>query len=873
MSQSLPRPEDLDRYTPAMRQFLEIKLQYPDVLVLYRMGDFYETFFEDAVRANRLIGITLTKRGKDPDGNPIMMAGVPMVSLDQYVARLVKLGESVVIVEQFGTPGKTTMRRRVSRIVTPGTLTDTALLSEKSNASLLALTPPTKARPFWGLAWLTLSNGQFCGASVTDDVLEHWIARIAPAEILVSESQKTRLRERFRPTVVTPLPNWHFDAKRGEEELKKRFRLDHIDAWGIGPRRRILSSANALLDYAQETQVDLLPFILPLQVEEESAFLAIDPATRRNLEISTSTTGETNAPTLLKTLDHCATGMGSRMLRQWLHSPLRDAQKACARQRKIAALLAREELHAPMRDILGDLPDLERIITRVVMKNVRPRELASLRDSILPIAKLVQIMEPVARLHELCTSMQKIDVALYRRLMRLLLEEPAALLRDGDVLRNEADPQLQELRELRDHSEAFLAQLEEREKEATGISTLRVEYNRVAGFFISVSKGQADQVPAHYQRRQTLKNCERFITPRLKSYEDKVLSASERANALERQLYEDLLVEIRPYMRPFMRVAQAIARLDVFMSMAHHARRFRWCAPTLTQTAGIFIEKGRHPVVETLIDEYVPSDCRLHDGRRCLMITGPNMGGKSTYMRSVALIVLLAWAGFYVPAQSAQIGPIDRILTRIGASDDLARGRSTFMVEMTEAAAILHQATDQSLVLMDEIGRGTATFDGLSLAMAIAQELVQNIRAYTLFATHYFELTDLAHRLEEIANVHVHAIQSQNRIVFLHAIRDGPASQSFGIAVARLAGIPQRVVRRAQNVLKKLESQHQDAPQQLSLAMGVATPERTVQEVGLTRRQEEQLKVLEQLQALDVDSLSPREALRTLYQLKKNLFS
>lgn len=871
MTQTLPRPEDLDRFTPAMRQFLEIKLQYPDVLVLYRMGDFYETFFDDAIRANRLIGITLTKRGKDPQGNPIMMAGVPMVSLDQYVARLVKLGESVVIVEQFGTPGKTTMRRRVARIVTPGTLTDTALLSEKSNAALLALTPPTKTRNYWGLSWLTLSNGQFHGASVTDDVLEHWIARIAPAEILVPENLKSRLRERFRPIVVTPLPLWHFDSKRGEEELKKRFRLDHIDAWGIGARRRILSSANALLDYAQETQVDLLPFILPLQVEEENEFLAIDPSTRRNLEISTSTTGESNAPTLFKTLDRCATGMGSRLLRQWLHSPLRNREVALARQDKVTAFLSQEALREELREILADLPDLERIITRVVMKNVRPRELASLRDSILPIAQLVQKMMPVQRLSSLCQRMQKIDVQLYHRLCRMLLEEPAALLRDGDVLRNDAHAELARLRALRDHSEAFLQQIEEREKAATGIATLRVEYNRVTGFYISVSKGQADQVPTHYQRRQTLKNSERFITPRLKEYEDKVLSASERANALERQLYEDLLVEIRPYMRPFMRVAQAIARLDVYISMAQHAQTYRWCAPTLTESSGIFIEDGRHPVVETLIDEYVPSSCRLHDGRRCLMITGPNMGGKSTYMRSIALIVLLAWAGFYVPAQNARIGPVDRILTRIGASDDLARGRSTFMVEMTEAATILHQATNQSLVLMDEIGRGTATFDGLSLAMAIAQELVQNIRAYTLFATHYFELTELAHRLEEVANVHVHAIQSQNRIVFLHAIREGPASQSFGIAVARLAGIPQRVVRRAQNILKQLESQHNDAPQQLSLCMANAPAHEEPRQVALTRRQEMQLKVLDEIKKIDIDNLSPREALRVLYQLKNDL--
>lgn len=860
-------PAQFARFTPAMQQFLEIKARYPNTLVLFRMGDFYETFFDDAVLANRLIGITLTKRGKDPDGNPIPMAGIPFMTLDQYIARLVRLGESVVVVEQQGVPSKGVMlERKIARIVTPGTLTDTALLPQKSDSVLLAVAPPVRRGQPWGFAWLILSSGEFHGASVKDVDFDTMVARVTPSEVLIPDGKKAELRERFT-CAVTNVPDWHFDAERGSDTLKSRFGLEHLDAWGVSDHPEILRAVNALFDYTSETQVDLLPFILPLQILEESDTIVIDSASRRNLEITDPIRSDSTSPTLFSVLDGCQTAMGSRTLKKWLSNPLRSREKALDRQGAIAAFFGSEDVRLRTLELLKSLPDLERITTRTAMRTVRPKELASLRDALPLMTDLVALLCEEEAFAPFVEKL-KIEGDLFTRLNAALLDEPATLLRDGDVIRSEYNAELASLRALRDNTGAFLMQMEERERRETGISTLRVEFNRVHGFYIEVTKAQAANVPARYTRRQTLKNTERYITEELKDYEDKALSAKERSAALEKALYDTLVKGLEPFIGPLMEAAHAVASLDVFAALAEHASRFHWVAPTLSDRPILSIRQGRHPVVETTIETYVPSDCMMGDGRRCLIITGPNMGGKSTYMRSIALITLLAWMGSFVPAEAATIGPIDRIHTRIGASDDLAHGRSTFMVEMTEAAAILHQATDRSLVLMDEIGRGTSTFDGLSLASAICHELVDPIRSFTLFATHYFEVTQLAGLLKEAVNVHVSAVEDRDKIVFLHEIGEGPASQSYGIAVAKLAGVPARVVQRAKNYMKELERRDAHNPDNLpDLFTSVQEAEEARKPAELTERQKGLLHVSESILAIDLDSLTPREALDRLYDL------
>ncbi len=868
---------DLNDFTPAMRQFVEVKQRYPHTLVLFRMGDFYETFFDDAVKANRLIGITLTKRGKLKNGDPIPMAGIPMVSLDQYVARLVKLGESIVIAEQLGEPGKGLMERKISRIITPGTLTDSTLLPEKDDAILLALQAPTGKNQPWGIVWLTLSNGQFFAAEVLPESLGSELARINPTEVLVIEKEKTTFRETYPDWTITPMPAWHFDAEHGAEALKKLYQVETLEAFNLDGHKELLAAANALLDYTEETQVDFMPFIEPIKVLHEEDFIIIDPSSRRNLEISQSNRPDGRGPTLFSILDHCQTGMGSRTLKRWLNEPLRRRQKAQDRQEAIATLIENDTVQADLQHGLRQLCDIERIASRITLRSVRPKELAALRDAIPVVKTLREVLLTLPNAWFSQASQHLLwSEGLEQRLEDALLEEPATFLRDGDVIRSSYNEELKTLRALRDNTGQFLLDFEAREKAATGLSTLRVEYNKVQGFFIEVSKAQAASVPEHYHRRQTLKNTERFITPELKAYEDQALSAKERSAQLEKALYDELIDFLTPHVGALMDIAHTLATLDVISALAQHAHDNHWVRPVLADRVEIAIQKGRHPVVETALETYVPNDCQLGDGRRCLVITGPNMGGKSTYMRSVALIVLLAWVGSFVPAQAASIGPVDRILTRIGASDDLTRGRSTFMVEMTEAAAILHQATSSSLVLMDEIGRGTATFDGLSLAASIAQELVEGTRSLTLFATHYFELTELAGHLKEVANVHVSAVRSKNRIVFLHEIAEGPANRSYGIAVAQLAGVPSQVVRRAEALLGKLEAREHDTPSHQGDLFAdlpvVQMPESvvldTMAEPDNTLPDEAQ-QFLDALSALELDELSPREALAQLYDLQK----
>ena len=779
------------------------------------------------------------------------MAGIPFVSLDTYIAKLVKLGESVVIVEQMGTPGKGMIERKVSRIVTPGTLTETTLLPEKSDSTLLAIDWPRKKSDPYGFVWLTLSNGDFRAEEVSAEAFASVISRIHPSEVLVAESRRQALREAHPELVVSSLPNWHFDGRRGQEMLCSTFGLANLDAWGVSGKTTILAAANE-----------------PLKLVKESEFVVLDPSTRRNLEIDQSLSPLGDGPTLFSVLDHCATAMGSRELRRWLNQPVRDRQTAQIRQEAIESILSTGSLLENLRTGLNTLPDVERISSRIALGTVRPRELASLRDALPRIQSLEKWLsaQPLRFFAALGESL-RLPAMIEELLAKALLPEPAVLLRDGDVIASSYSPELAELRHFRDDTSRILLEMEERERAATKLQTLRVQYNKVSGFYIEVSKTAADRVPVRYQRKQTLKNSERFITPELKELEDRILSARERAQTLEKALYDELVAKLGERAAELLAAAKAIAELDAVTGLAEHAEAHRWVRPVLTDHPGIRIEKGRHPVVETTLENFVPNNCRLEDGRRMLIITGPNMGGKSTYMRSVALIVLLAWAGSFVPAETAEIGPVDRIHTRIGASDDLARGRSTFMVEMTEAAAILSQATDKSLVLMDEIGRGTSTFDGLSLAAAIAQELVQKTRSFTLFATHYFELTTLAQELREVANVHVSASQTRSGIVFMHEISEGAASKSYGIAVAQLAGIPAHVVRRAKSFLAKLEERANTVDSPLpnlfgeSLLMPPEQPSEAEADPAM-------LALIERIGSADIDSLTPRDALRLLYELQ-----
>jgi len=845
--------QDLAHHTPMMQQYLRIKAQHPYALLFYRMGDFYELFYEDAERGARLLNITLTKRGASA-GAPIPMAGVPVVSVEQYLARLVKLGESVAICEQIGDPAtsKGPVERKVLRIVTPGTITDTGLLNSKADAALAAV--HFNGREV-GIAWLVLSSGDLRATVTTASSLASELARIAPSEILLAEHLRASL-----PTddmAVQTVPDWHFDAVRGAQQLRDLFGVATLQAFGVEDQPTLLAACGALLTYAQQTQSERLAHVTTLRVERESEIIVLDAATRRNLELTEALRGN-GGLTLFSTLDHCATGMGSRRLRHWLHNPLRDASIATARHAVIEALLAGSR-HKQVHEALHNVNDLDRIATRVALRSIRPRELAALRDALPRLDALHRVVAaldcPLARDLEQPLSLPP-EIA--ELLARALLPEPASSPRDGDVIAPGYDTELDELRALRDNAGSFLVELEARERARTGIANLRVEYNRVHGFYIEVTHGQTDKVPDDYRRRQTMKNAERYITPELKTFEDKALSAQERARAREKELFDTLLTLLAPHVAALLRGADAVASTDALAALAAHAEQARWVRPVLTSDSGVEIIGARHPVVERELEAFVPNDVRLTPTRRLLIVTGPNMGGKSTYMRSIALAVLLAWCGSFVPASSARIGPIDRILTRIGAADDLARGASTFMVEMTEAAAILNHATELSLVLMDEIGRGTSTFDGLALAAAIARELAERNRCYTLFATHYFELTQLAETMPDVANVHVAAAEVRGKVVFLHEVRDGPANQSYGLAVAQLAGVTPAVVRRARAMLAQLEERAAGTRPQLDLFNAVI-PEPTVIEHDPLR---------DRLREIEPDGLSPRDALHLLYELK-----
>ena len=856
-------------HTPMMRQYLAIKREHPDILVFYRMGDFYELFYDDAKKAAELLDITLTERGKSA-GEPIPMAGVPCHAADQYLARLTKLGESVAICEQIGDPAtsKGPVERKVVRIITPGTLTEESLLDERRENLLMALTTDGEG---FGMAWLELSSGLFRTRQVPDEMnLRAEIRRLQPAEILCPDSR----REDFEALLggdhrCHGLPDWQFDPETAADMIRKQFRVHDLTAFDMDGQPLAQVCAGVVLQYARDTQGEDLPHVTGLVCERFGDQLVVDAASRRNLEIDTNLQGG-REHTLLAALDACATAMGSRLLRRWLSAPIRNTAELRARHGAIDGLLGAIELERPC-EILRRIGDIERILPRIALKTARPRDLARLRDALL---QLPALHESLMAARSTLLDQLRIDIGAYPELAALLeqaiIEDPPALLRDGGVIRRGHHAGLDELLALKEDAGEFLLALEARERERTGIPGLKVKYNRVHGYYIEISRANADQAPDDYTRRQTLKNVERFITPELKEFENRALSAKERALALEKQLYVELLERITQDLPTLQRTAVAIATLDVLLTHAHNALRYRLVAPEYDEAPGIHIRGGRHLVVEqTTIDPFVPNDCVLDEDCRMQVITGPNMGGKSTYMRQTALITLLAYTGSWLPADSVRIGPIDRVFTRIGASDDLASGRSTFMVEMTETATILRNATPESLVILDEIGRGTSTFDGLSLAWACAEELAGNLRAFTLFATHYFELTSLADELATVRNVHLSAVEHGSGIAFLYEVKPGPASQSYGLQVAALAGIPQVVIAAARRKLRELENElvthgmEQAASPQLSIFDEAAA--NPAVEKGAAD------EIAEELDSLSLDDLSPREALDLLYRWRKRL--
>ena len=861
-------------HTPFMRQYLSAKAENPDVLLFFRMGDFYELFYDDARKAARLLDITLTQRGQSA-GAPIPMAGVPYHAAENYLARLVRLGESVAICEQIGDPAasKGIVERKVVRIITPGTVTDAALLEDRRDNLLLSIAAGPDAS--YGLAWVDLSSGRFLLSEVPSaEALAAELARLQPAETLVGEDVAW-------PKLVSALPGlrkrppWHFDADAARRELNRFFGTRDLGGFGVNDMPVAIAAAGCLLGYVEETQKSALPHLTGMAVESAGETIALDAATRRNLELDTHPGGRTEH-TLLGVLDETVTPMGARLLRRWLTRPLRSRGLLRQRHQAIGMLLDSRR-HEPLREQLRGIGDLERILARVALRSARPRDLSTLRDGLAAASDLGAIIldrenqeaaihgRTIQQQHDplLAELVERIGdhVETATLLARAVVEQPPVLQRDGGVIADGYDAELDELRRLSTHADQYLVELEEREKAASGISTLKVGYNRVHGYYIEVSKAQSDKAPTHYTRRQTTKNAERYITEELKTFEDKVLSAKERSLMRERALYEALLDTLTGKLEPLKAAASAMAELDVLATLAERAEALDWSAPELTDEPGIAIERGRHPVVEKVRDEpFEPNDLKLDDGRRMLVITGPNMGGKSTYMRQNALIVLLTHIGSYVPASRAVIGPIDRIFTRIGAGDDLSRGQSTFMVEMSETANILHNATEHSLVLMDEVGRGTSTYDGLSLARAAAVHLARSSRAYTLFATHYFELTELASEFPAIANVHLDAVEYGEQLVFMHAVKEGPANRSFGLQVAALAGLPKSVIADARRTLAELErDMHGQAARPGASAespqLGLFTlPAPSATELAL--------------RDIDPDALSPREALEALYRLK-----
>ena len=870
----------LSQHTPMMQQYLRIKAQHPEVLLFYRMGDFYELFFEDARRAATLLDITLTARGQSA-GQPIPMAGVPFHAVEGYLAKLVRKGESVAICEQFGDPAKSKgpVERQVVRIVTPGTVTDEALLEERQETLLAAIARDGER---FGLAWLDLAAGRFTVSQSEGSLaLAAELERLKPAELLIAEGSGNETLGR-NGTSVRTRPPWYFELASASRLLTDQMGTLDLKGFGADELPLAICAAGALLQYVRDTQKAAVPHIRSLHVEERTDALIIDASTRRNLELDVSLSGREDA-TVFALVDKCVTAMGSRELRRWLNRPLTDQVVLRSRYQALGALIDGRRFEE-LRDQLRGIGDIERILSRVALRSARPRDLTQLRTSLalLPALRttLATIDSPLIK--QLCDGINEHNDVV-ELLTASIAAEPNTMVRDGGVVAEGYDADLDELRRISTHTDEFLLELERRERERTGIAGLKLGFNRVQGFFIEITRKDAERVPKDYIRRQTVKSAERFITPELKGFEDKVLSARDRALAREKEIYEAILTQLTDRLGPMQSTAASLAALDSIGALAERACSLEWTQPELVTETCLTIEGGRHPVVERFsAAPFVPNDLRLNAGRNMLIITGPNMGGKSTYMRQAALIALLAHIGSYVPADRVALGPLDRIFTRIGAADDLAGGRSTFMVEMTEAANILHNATPRSLILMDEIGRGTSTFDGLSLAWAIARHIATRLKSFTLFATHYFELTALATEIEGCANVHLDATEHGEGIVFLHAVKDGPASRSYGLQVAQLAGVPRDVIGQARQYLEALEAQR-DRPDthgggrrkgpQKELPLFAAAAPATYLEAQTPATSvaaaPDELRIA--LEALDPDELSPKAALDALYKLRKLL--
>lgn len=852
----------INNHTPMMRQYLGLKAQHPDMLLFYRMGDFYELFFEDAEKASRLLGITLTRRGSS-NGEPIKMAGVPYHAAEGYLAKLAKMGEAVAICEQVGdvATSKGPVERAVTRILTPGTLTDSALMDATRDSPLLSI---YAGDGVIGLARLNLASGEFVLSEIAIGALAQEIERIHPAEIVCADDlQHVAINQYSSPK--KRLSPWQFDLDAANTSLTKQFNTINLAGFGCADLSAAVCAAGALLEYVKHTQRAALPHITSLSVESTSQYVTLDAATRRNLEIDVTLRGE-SSPTLYALLNTTKTAMGARLLRHWLHHPLRDSRLVIKRHEAVAELIALDKW-PDLQSHLKTIADIERITARVALKTARPKDLSSLLASLqqLPLLQNSLLNSQAILLETLAANLQapQQDVQL---LARAIQTEPSAVLREGGVIADGFDAELDELRALQTNHGDFLLQYETAEKARTGLQNLKVEYNSVHGFYIEISRAQAENAPPEYRRRQTLKNVERFITPELKSFEDKVLSANERALAREKMLYAQVLDQLSPAITTLQTNAGAVASLDVLTCFAERAIALHYTQPQFTHEIGISIEAGRHAVVESIAQPFVANDLALNAYRQLLLITGPNMGGKSTFMRQTALIILLAHCGCFVPASAAKIGEIDRIFTRIGASDDLAGGRSTFMVEMTETANILHNATEKSLVLLDEIGRGTSTFDGLSLAWAVAKQLLDHNKSMTLFATHYFELTRIVEDYKQAANVHLDAVEHDSKngknIVFLHKVEAGAAHMSYGIQVAQLAGIPKPVLLEAKRKLKQLENQQIAQNNSLQPDMFATQIEPPIAQ---------NTAAISALEALQPDDLTPKQALELLYQLKNLL--
>ncbi|EKF9563891.1 DNA mismatch repair protein MutS [Vibrio cholerae] len=853
--------ESLSHHTPMMQQYLRLKAENPDILLFYRMGDFYELFYDDAKRASELLDISLTKRGASA-GEPIPMAGVPFHAVEGYLAKLVQMGESVAICEQIGDPAtsKGPVERKVVRIVTPGTVTDEALLSERID-NLIAAIYHHNGR--FGYATMDITSGRFqLSEPQTEEEMAAELQRTSPRELLFPEDfspvhlMASRQGNRRRPI-------WEFELDTAKQQLNQQFGTRDLVGFGVEQAKLGLCAAGCLIQYVKDTQRTALPHIRSLTWDRQDQSVILDAATRRNLELTHNLAGGTDN-TLAEVLDHCATPMGSRMLKRWIHQPMRD--NATLNQRLDAITELKETaLYGELHPVLKQIGDIERILARLALRSARPRDLARLRHAMQQLPELHSVMSELKQPHltELRTHAEPMN-ELCDLLERAIKENPPVVIRDGGVIADGYSAELDEWRDLANGATEFLERLEAEERDRHGIDTLKVGYNNVHGFYIQVSRGQSHLVPPHYVRRQTLKNAERYIIEELKQHEDKVLNSKSRALALEKQLWEELFDLLLPHLEQLQQLAASVAQLDVLQNLAERAENLEYCRPTLVQEAGIHIQGGRHPVVERVMNEpFIANPTELNPQRRMLIITGPNMGGKSTYMRQTALIALMAHIGSYVPAESASIGPLDRIFTRIGASDDLASGRSTFMVEMTETANILHNATRNSLVLMDEIGRGTSTYDGLSLAWASAEWLAKEIGAMTLFATHYFELTELPNVLPHLANVHLDAVEHGDSIAFMHAVQEGAASKSYGLAVAGLAGVPKPVIKNARAKLQQLELlSSQPAETRKPSRVDIANQLSLIPEPSA---------VEQALAGVDPDQLTPRQALDMLYQLKKLL--